>query len=313
MVDIYLVQPPINTSDVVLRDPTAPAACSRTILAAPAIAVVVGRVATIVAWSFTVDPAQVLVTAQVENIKFSFLYIEPSPATIDIFAGVSGITLILKADIGLLSVEASTGVICFAAVSPTASIDILPATSSVISIAPAIDAVRKYECILSGGGVAETVSVPMSAFNSRQRAGDPSYSEVTIPGMDYLEDILDRQTGTFTVAVLIVKSGVVLQREILFESEITSVSISGNTSDQQVMLSGYRTSDAASVPAVVPVSGVSYRSLDRGVTTLRKPEPDLYLRPGDTVQYAGDDFMVGLITFSYSAIYGSSMEIREDG
>jgi len=169
---------------------------------------------------------------------------------------------------------------------------------------------RLYECVLSLDGLSDVV-VPISSFTSRQRAGDPSYSEVIIPGLAAINDVLDRQTGTFTVSVLLVKAGVTLQREILFETEISAVSITGNNRDQQIMLSGYRTSEAAGVPAVIPVSGVIYRSLSGGLITLRKPEADLYMRPGDTVQYDGDEFIVGLITLSYSAIFGSSMEIRE--
>jgi hypothetical protein len=132
---------------------------------------------------------------------------------------------------------------------------------------------------------------------------------VIIPGLGAIDTVLARQTGTFTVSALIVKSGVTHQREILFACDISSVSITGNNRDQQIMLSGYRTSEAASVPAVIPVSGVTYRSLNKGITTLRKPEPDLYLKPGDTVQYDEDEFTAGLVTFSYSAMYGSSMEI----
>jgi hypothetical protein len=167
---------------------------------------------------------------------------------------------------------------------------------------------RVFECVLSLGGQSDAV-VPISSFTSRQRAGDPSYSEVIIPGLGAIDTVLARQTGTFTVSALIVKSGVTHQREILFACDISSVSITGNNRDQQIMLSGYRTSEAASVPAVIPVSGVTYRSLNKGITTLRKPEPDLYLKPGDTVQYDEDEFTAGLVTFSYSAMYGSSMEI----
>ena len=167
---------------------------------------------------------------------------------------------------------------------------------------------KLYECVLSADGYDNTI-VPISSFTSRQRAGDPSYSEVIVPGLQYLTDVLDRQSGTFTVAVLMVKNGVTLQREVLFETEISAVNISGNDREQQMMISGYRTSEADNVPAVVPVSGINYRSTANGRVILRKPEPDLYLRPGDTLQYDGDEFTVELITFSHSVIYGSSMEI----
>lgn len=188
----------------------------------------------------------------------------------------------------------------------TATIDGSAATLGPVAILAGSKKV--YECVLSADGLSDVI-VPIESFTSRQRAGDPSYTEVIIPGLDCLVSVLARQSGTVTVWVKMVKKGITLQREKLFESEITSVAISGNERRHEIMLSGYRTTTAADVPAVIPVSKVNYKSVDRGVTTIRKPEPDLYMRPGDTVQYDGDEFTVELITYSHSAIYGSSMEI----
>lgn len=167
---------------------------------------------------------------------------------------------------------------------------------------------RVYECVLSSDGF-DDVTVPISSFTSRQRVGDPSYADVTIPGLDAISSVLDRQTGSFSIYLLMVRYKIVLQREKLFEVNIVNLSISGSDDRKEMLLSGYKTSEAAEVPAVIPVSGVNYRSIDSGVITLRKQEPDLYLKPGDTVQYDGEEFTVEMLSVSYNPLSGSAQEI----
>jgi len=254
-------------------------------------------------------PAQCLAESSVPGIS-QFCIITSPPAVASVKPNYDQMVLIsAPSPPGVLSVDSLADVLM--AISPIKAEIFL---TSLVQGTSSFDSLRGFrrvfECVLSLDGQSDVV-VPISSFTSRQRAGDPSYSEVIIPGLAAINDVLDRQTGTFTVSVLIVKSGVTHQREILFACDISSVSITGNNRDQQIMLSGYRTSEAAGVPAVIPVSGVIYRSLSGGLITLRKPEADLYMRPGDTVQYDGDEFIVGLITLSYSAVFGSSMEIME--
>jgi len=166
-----------------------------------------------------------------------------------------------------------------------------------------------FECMISANGY-DSVLVPISAFQSRQRAGDPSYSEVTIPGMAAIQNILDRQTGSFTIYVAILKAGIILQREILFSTAISSISITGNPRDQSITLSGYQTTEPPEVPAQLTLVGVNYTSFNNGSFTIRKPDVDLYLKPGDIVTYEEDTFEVELITYTMSAMFGTSMEIK---
>ena len=171
------------------------------------------------------------------------------------------------------------------------------------------EAQRRYECVLTEGGKTPVV-IPIAGFTSRQRAGEPSYSEVTIPGLDYLEQIMTRSLGSFTVSMLLVKDGITLQREILFESPIDRITITGNDTRQSIVLSGNRPAAPNTGKQVIPVSGVTYRSFSNGMTTLRTATPDIYLKPGDTVTYRNEVFVARTITYSFSSM-GSFMEIRE--
>ena len=171
------------------------------------------------------------------------------------------------------------------------------------------EAQRRYECKLTADGQIPVV-IPIAGFTSRQRAGEPSYSEVTLPGLDYLEQIMNRSTGSFTVSMLLVKAGITLQREVLFESPIDRITISGNDRKQNIVLSGNRPATENTGNQLIPLSGVTYRSFSNGMTTLRTAVPDIYLKPGDTVTYRNEAFVARTITYSFSSV-GSFMEVRE--
>jgi hypothetical protein len=168
---------------------------------------------------------------------------------------------------------------------------------------------RRYECKLTADGQIPAV-ISMAGFTSRQRAGEPSYSEVTLPGLDCLKQIMNRSMGSFTVSMMLVKAGITLQREALFESPIDRITISGNDRKQNIVLSGNRPATENTGNQLIPLSGVTYRSFSNGMTTLRTAVPDIYLKPGDTVTYRNEAFVARTITYSFSSV-GSFMEVRE--
>jgi hypothetical protein len=171
---------------------------------------------------------------------------------------------------------------------------------------------RQYECILTGDGFDDLV-IPISSLQSRQRAGTPSYAEVTIPGLAHLQDIMSMPDAEFVISLLLILDSEVIQREILFQSPIDTMVISGNVKDQTIILSGYRTEPENDSPKTIAISGVSYSCMDKGTMAIRKADPDPYLRPGDSVEYDGNLITANTISYSLSGIYGNSMEIRDDG
>jgi hypothetical protein len=190
-----------------------------------------------------------------------------------------------------------------------ANIAVTGKIASAAGLAILAEAQRRYECKLTADGQIPVV-IPIAGFTSRQRAGEPSYSEVTIPGLDCLEQVMNRSLGSFIVSMLLVKAGITLQREVLFESPIDRMTITGNDRKQNIVLSGNRPAASNTGQQVIPLSGVTYRSLANGMTTLRTATPDIYLKPGDTVIYRGETFAAQSITYSFTSL-GSFMEIRE--
>jgi hypothetical protein len=192
-----------------------------------------------------------------------------------------------------------------------ASIGVTGKIASAAGLAILAEAQRRYECKLTADGQIPVV-IPIAGFTSRQRAGEPSYSEVSIPGLDCLGQIMNRSTGSFTVSMLLVKNGITLQREMLFESPIDRITITGNDRKQNIVLSGNRPAAPNTGQQVIPLNGVTYRSFADGMTTLRTAVPDIYLKPGDTVTYRNEAFVARSITYSFSSM-GLFMEVRESG
>ena len=167
---------------------------------------------------------------------------------------------------------------------------------------------RRYECKIQCVGFADAI-VPISAFTSRQRDGSPSYSEVTIPGLRHLTQILKRTDGCFKVSVIIAKGDETLFREDIFTSPIDTMTVTGNDRTQTIMLSGNRPASENTGQQIIPIRGVNYRRLSNGEISLRSVVTDLYLKPGDTVIYDGDSFTARTITYSFSS-GGCFMEVN---
>jgi hypothetical protein len=172
-----------------------------------------------------------------------------------------------------------------------------------------------YECQFSGDGL-EAVTIPISSFTARQRTDDPAYSEVGIPGLFHMAEIIARRNGLFSVFASVVSGdgSEVYQREMLFESSISTIIITASSSDgavQNMTVSGYRTTEANEYPKTQPIAAATYISRTNGARTIRSRVIDIYLKPGDTVVFDDDTFIAGSISYYMSAIYGASMEIRE--
>ena len=168
---------------------------------------------------------------------------------------------------------------------------------------------RRYECRIQCDGF-DDIIVPVSAFSSRLRYGYPSYSEITIPGLQYFVELVARAAGYLVVSALISKGGEDLLREDIFSAPIDKMTITGNQSLQHMVLSGTRPAEENPGPQTAPLREIVYRRLSYGKLALRAAVTDLYLKPGDTVTYDGDSFTARTITHSFSPT-GAFMEVRE--
>jgi hypothetical protein len=168
---------------------------------------------------------------------------------------------------------------------------------------------RRYECKIQCDGF-DDILVPVSAFQSRLHLGYPSYSEITIPGLQHFAAVAARHEGNFVVSAIIAKGNEILLREDIFDAPIDKMTITGNQSLQHMALSGTRPAEENPVPQTAPLRGIIYRRLSYGYLSLRSAVTDLYLKPGDTVTYDGDSFTARTITHSFSPT-GAFMEVRE--
>jgi hypothetical protein len=285
----------------------------RMVTAAPGTVALTGQIATC-AW--IVSPTAGSVTARGDCSYAGTIYvdtgIETPAGAIAIGGSIAGIAgwLALYPEPGRVTTAGAGSVFTARVLTPEpGTVKTAGSITTATVLAILTGAQRRYECKLTADGQIPVV-IPMAGFTSRQRAGEPSYSEVSIPGLDCLGQIMNRSTGSFTVSMLLVINGIALQREVLFESPIDRMTITGNDRRQNIVLSGNRPAIPNTGQQVIPLSGVTYRGFANGMTTLRTATPDIYLKPGDTVTYRDDGFVARSITYSFSST-GSFMEVRE--
>jgi len=168
---------------------------------------------------------------------------------------------------------------------------------------------KQYTCVLTGAAdsVAD-VTIPISNFNSRMRTGEPSYLQVTIPGIDYASYISARSNGDIVITMSWVVNGSAVLSEEIARVELETISIYEGTGSESIVLSGHKTVTYAS--QAITLSDITYESTQAGKSIIRTAEPDLYLRPGDVVTADATTFTVDYITTTV-AIGQQQMEVRE--
>jgi len=160
-----------------------------------------------------------------------------------------------------------------------------------------------YLCVLSASGLADVV-LPMSFFQGRLRSGDPSFLSMIIPGLDYADDIADRADGTLRVYMVKTYRDGNRIMENLAAADLDDIRVDQGAMNQSITLSGYRTETYS--PKTVRLTGASYKMIYDGKKRYRC-QPDLYLRPGDTVVIGEDSFTADVITWAI----GNVTEIME--
>jgi hypothetical protein len=235
--------------------------------------------------------------------------IKPAPGEINATAVAPGIRhKICIPPTQIASCADISGLLCFLMATPATGL-ISGGTAGRKCFSVTAGVKRRYECRIQCDGFND-INVPVSAFSSRLRHGYPSYSEITIPGLQHYSKVAARRNGYFVVSAIISKGGEDLLREDIFNAPIDKISITGNQFLQHMVLSGTRPMEENPGPQTVPLRGIIYRRLSYGDLSLRSAITDLYLKPGDTVTYDGDSFTARTITHSLSSS-GSFMEVRE--
>ena len=176
--------------------------------------------------------------------------------------------------------------------------------------------VTRYYLTLTGDADSTTdIEIPIKSFQGRLRSGEPTWLSVVIPGIvfggiDYAAEISSRSNGDLVVEMAYLVDGVEQAREQLVRVDLeTIVPYEGGT-NESITLSGHRTESRAQKTVILENS--TYYSLSSdGKILYRFAEPDLYLKPGDTVQTRTDEFVVGLVTF-FIDVQRQQMELTEN-
>ena len=157
---------------------------------------------------------------------------------------------------------------------------------------------RVYTFTLTGtaDGV-EDIVIPIKSFQSRLKSGDPTYLSVVIPGIDYASAINLRLNGDLVVRMGYLSGGEIVLSEIISIVDFENIIIYDGTTNKTITLDGHRTETFT--PKEINLTGSSYRNLTAGKLRYRCT-PNLYVRPGDTVNIDDDSFTIKNITYSVS-------------
>lgn len=198
----------------------------------------------------------------------------------------------------------------------------LSSTSTiVITHVPYTDATEKLRIGLSRGGTETTgtdgisdIEIPMKSFQGRLNNEKPTWLSCVIPGIvingvDYSAEINARTNGDIKIEMAYVIDGAVQQREVLVEVDFENIRIYEGATNQTITIDGHRTETFVAKTVIMEDS--TYYNLNDGRILYRFPEPDLFLRPGDTVQVRTDEYIVGVITY-YIDVDRQQMELTED-
>jgi hypothetical protein len=214
----------------------------------------------------------------------------------------SGLTVISGLD---GDVAALIGLASLAAVSAMSVADVVSFGSS--------DFVVTYLCKLTPqpGSAYSAITLPMSSFQGRFKSGDPSFLSVVIPGDDYATAISNRHDpdNPPELSVYMVKTciGGYIISEQLMAVDLEDVKTYEGGTNISIELEGHRTNTYSAKP--VSLTGASYKNLTGGKLRYRC-QPDLFLRPGDTVTVNGDTFTADSISIAM-AVDSQTMEVAE--
>jgi hypothetical protein len=167
-----------------------------------------------------------------------------------------------------------------------------------------------YLFTLTGAADGEAdIEIPISSFQARMRDGDPTFLSVVIPDGEQAAAINARQNGTLIVDMAYKLHGAFIQRETIVSALLEDIRVDEGTSSSPLTLSGHKTETYNGLAITLTTS--IYRTILNGKIRHRLAEPNINLRPGDTVTIGSDTFVAGLISY-FISVESKTMEVAEE-
>lgn len=198
--------------------------------------------------------------------------------------------------------------------SPFVATAVLLATPvDVISI---IGTKRVYLFTLTGAPDGEDdIVIPIKSFQSRLKSvtqGAPTrrvstYLSVVIPTTEYSAAINLRLNGDLIIKMGYKSGSDVLISNIIAQVSFDSISIDEGPTNKSVTLSGYAT--VTETTKEIDLENATYTSTDDAKLSYRC-SPNIYLRPGDTVNVEDDTFIVDNLIYSV-AVNQETFQVSE--
>lgn len=165
-----------------------------------------------------------------------------------------------------------------------------------------------YLCELTGyqNGLSN-LEIPMESFQCTLRSDAQSYLQVVTPAYILADDIADRTDGDIRVFMCQVINGEIVNKTQIARVSFDYISSYGGSSSQAITMSGHMAAEAVT-PQTITLRNSTYKSVSGGTTVLRFPQPDMYLRPGDTVICGDDSISVDQIVL-YMSVTQQQMEV----
>jgi len=166
-----------------------------------------------------------------------------------------------------------------------------------------------YYFVLTGDADGTTdVTIPISSFQARRKSGAPTFLSVVAPGLDYQDDIGNRTNGEMQVHLAYILDGVEQYREIIVRADYEEMRVDEGGRNKSITITGHKTESFTSKS--MDLRDVVYVSDDDGLYNYRCASLDIYLNPGDTARYDGNEITVNQIVY-YVAVGQQSMNVNE--
>jgi len=157
------------------------------------------------------------------------------------------------------------------------------------------------------------LTLPMSSFQMRlQYGGNPNYLSAVVPNaVDYESDITARANGELVIRMGYKYQDGTTNLEELARADFNELRVDTGAHSSSATLGGYDSAPSYTSPKERTLSDVSYRALYEDGKRRLRAKIDMFLRPGDTVIYGTDEYVVGELVYFINPTT-SQMEVVEE-